>query len=163
MAHSGGRSARPDPAFDALVQSADYVGLPLLCKICKVYVGHKASLAHMRRLLHEANNGTSLHIAALDQARFLREAAERREAEDARREARAAELALESVMLSSSWLAVGAIIVGRERAVGSSGDDRCEMRFLCSRRSSTMIIRQNGLEFADAMSVGGHFFQDLWR
>ena len=35
-------------------------------------------------------------------------------------------------MLSSSWLAVGAIIVGRERAVGSSGDDRCEMRFMFS-------------------------------
>ena len=57
------RLQRADPAFDALIQSCDYISLPLLCKECKVNAGYSPTVAHMRRLLTDANNGASPHIA----------------------------------------------------------------------------------------------------
>ena len=95
MVLGGGRSARPDPEFDALVEEVDYMNLPILCEMCKLKTGHSPTVSWMRRLLHDANNGRSPHVAAVDQAKFRREAAERSAAMQARRDERAKELELE--------------------------------------------------------------------
>ena len=90
-----GRAARPDPVFDELVDESDYFSLPLLCQACHVDAGYQPTVSHMRRLLHDANNGTSEHIAALDKEEFRRLCAERRAERDAERAARAESLAAE--------------------------------------------------------------------
>ena len=90
-----GRAARPDPVFDELVDESDYFSLPLLCQACHVDAGYQPTVSHMRRLLHDANNGTSEHIAALDKEEFRRQCAERRAERDAERAARAESLAAE--------------------------------------------------------------------
>ena len=52
------RPARPDAEFDELVDESDFVGLPMLVEKLGVKCGHNPTLGHMRRCLHEANDGT---------------------------------------------------------------------------------------------------------